>query len=143
MNTLRQWSEREHPPERPDDGSKCEPVLVRMSDVKREPKPTESIWKLRLSNLVLELCDPLDGHLLTYVDLEECLTDGECFHWLCHLAIKRWGTDDVIAGLLRSFREVLGFQYPPFGPLTKREVREQAIAYARTHPANVVDEGRT
>jgi len=58
-------------------------------------------WRLNLDEFLLELEDG------TYeVALDDCRTSAEVLDWITQIAAKSWGTDAIVAGLVRAL-EVL------------------------------------
>ena len=57
-------------------------------------------WVLDTDTLVLAY----DGY---EIDLERCLTSAQTLDWIAQIADKNWGTDAVLAGLVRALDDVL------------------------------------
>jgi len=81
------------------DGHSAEELVARFNDyLDAEGNP----WRLNLDEFLLELEDG------TYeVALDDCRTSAEVLDWITQIAAKSWGTDAIVAGLVRALDVVI------------------------------------
>src|SRR5690606_4151805 len=66
-------------------------------------------WKFKKSTLELTIDkeEAGKGQVRYAIDLEKCTTSAEVLDWIMQVVGKNWGTDQVIASLIRALQYYL------------------------------------
>ena len=89
-------------------------------------------WIYNTEDSYLELYNE-PGKPLYKIDLERCKTSAEILDWIVQVSQKTWGTDAVLAGLVRKLDEVLNLQGSLCGQgLEKRPIDVRSLLLLST-----------
>src|SRR5256885_8199788 len=67
-------------------------------------------WQLNKELCTLQLWDRGLESCIYDVHLDECVDSAHILDWICQIAGKAWATDEVLAGLVRAFNDILAPQ---------------------------------